>query len=146
MAIDFFNACAVCSVIAVIVACVTEHEDTVVLAWLAIISVGVRAVIWMQDNFKSGGLTMEGKWYLSITFWLNILTVIVAVAVKLFGFGDLEPAPLGVGGHGPVRELRQVQVLEEQRRLSAGRHYFRPQHPDHCDRDGRTQQLRRQFF
>ena len=29
----------------------------------------------------------------SITFWLNILTVIVTVATELFGFGDFEPAP-----------------------------------------------------
>ena len=55
MAIDFFNACAVCSVIAVIAACVTKHEDTVILAWFATISVGVRAVVWMRDNFKVGG-------------------------------------------------------------------------------------------
>jgi len=36
---------------------------------------------------------MEGKWYLSITLWLNVLTVLVAVATELFGFGNLEPAP-----------------------------------------------------
>lgn len=37
---------------------------------------------------------MEGKWYLSLSFWLNVLTVLVAVAVELFGFGDFfEPAP-----------------------------------------------------
>ena len=55
MAIDFFDACVACSVIAVIAACVTKHEDTVILAWFATISVGVRAVVWMRDNFKVGG-------------------------------------------------------------------------------------------
>ena len=91
--IDFLNACAVCSVIAVVIACVTKHEDTVLLAWFAIISVGARAVVWMQDRQIIGGSTMEGKWYLSITFYLNILAVVIAVATELFGFGDFEPAP-----------------------------------------------------
>ena len=34
---------------------------------------------------------MEGKWYLSLSFWFNILAVILAVA-SAFGFGDFEPA------------------------------------------------------
>lgn len=93
MAIDFVNACVFCFVIAAIIAVITGHEDAAGLALFAGTFGAARAMVWVQDNFKLGGLTMEDKWYLSITFWLNILAVVVAVVTELFGFGDFEPAP-----------------------------------------------------
>ena len=90
---EFLNACIIFFVPAIVIACAADHEDAGALILLAAGIVVLRAVVWMQGNLKSGGSTMEGKWYLSITFWLNILAVLVAVAAELFGFGDFEPAP-----------------------------------------------------
>ena len=36
---------------------------------------------------------MEGKWYLNLSFYFNVLAVILAVA-SAFGFADFEPDPL----------------------------------------------------
>jgi hypothetical protein len=36
---------------------------------------------------------MSGKWYFSLSFWFNVLAVIVAVA-SAFGFADFNPDPL----------------------------------------------------
>ena len=36
---------------------------------------------------------MSSKWYFSLSFWFNVLAVIVAVA-SAFGFADFESDPL----------------------------------------------------
>ena len=47
---------------------------------------------WVRDISQIWEVVaMEGKWYLSLSFWFNILAVILAVA-SAFGFGEFEPA------------------------------------------------------
>lgn len=36
---------------------------------------------------------MSSKWYFSLSFWFNVLAVVLAVALE-FGFADFQPDPL----------------------------------------------------
>jgi len=95
MAVELLNACLLFFIPALVVACIIDHEEAGALIVLAVPFILVRAAVWVKDEIQeiTGGSTVEDKWYLSITFYLNILAVIVAVATELFGFGDFEPVP-----------------------------------------------------